>query len=474
MKIVFLFLLSTLFTLFSCDNEKTPGKRTSEDDQVGVKSVDANPEFSDSQEIGSDESESIDASVDDDSETTTVNSGFETDNSLNEVSNETSEVSTDVGTDTKGSSECGNGIVDDGERCDGNDLSGVTCEIIGLGSGQLKCDLNCEYDASGCSEPAVDAGNSEDSGDNDLCDVGVYDPDNPPQNLILSGTIHAHDPTIIEADGIFYRFQTGGSIEILTSTNLTDWTSIGTVWDDKIPSWTRTTDLWAPDIIYMGGQYHLYYSESSFGSNESCIGHATRASLGAGGWQDKGPVICSEQSDNFNAIDPDVSFDENGTPWMSLGSYWDGIMMIKLNPTGNRVGTGIEHLAQGPELDGGGSFIIRRCGYYYLFMSWGTCCPGITRPVYRLTYNIRVGRSKSIHGPYVARDGTPMLKGGGTLVVQGDGGKTYYAAGHGEWILVDDTAYIIYHAYPGPYNQNELRIAELVWDDEGWPVQVGP
>jgi hypothetical protein len=67
-----------------------------------------------------------------------------------------------------------------------------------------------------------------------------------------------------------------------------------------------------------------------------------------------------------------------------------------------------------------------------------------------------------------------MLEGGGTLVVKGDGGKTYYAAGHGEWILADDTAYIIYHAYPGPYTQNELRIAELVWDDEGWPVQVGP
>jgi hypothetical protein len=67
-----------------------------------------------------------------------------------------------------------------------------------------------------------------------------------------------------------------------------------------------------------------------------------------------------------------------------------------------------------------------------------------------------------------------MLDGGGTLVVQGDGGATYYAAGHGEWILVDNTPYIIYHAYPGPGNQNEPRIAELVWDEQGWPVQVGP
>jgi arabinan endo-1,5-alpha-L-arabinosidase len=309
----------------------------------------------------------------------------------------------------------------------------------------------------------------------DLCGIGNYDAGDPPKNLQLSGALWAHDPTMIEAEGVFYRFQTGIGTPVLTSTDLVSWSTAGTVWGGDLPGWPGTNDFWAPDIIYMGGHYHLYYSASGFGGNESCIGHATRASLSSGSWQDQGATICSTTSDSFNAIDPDVALDENGTPWMNFGSFWDGIMMIELDLNGDRVGTGIENLARGPDGDGEGPFIVRRCGYYYLFVSWGLCCPGAAgRTVDDLTYNIRVGRSQSIHGPYLDRDGVPMLDGGGTLVVEGDGGATYYAAGHGEWILVDNTPYIIYHAYPGPGNENELRIAELVWDDEGWPVRVGP
>lgn len=64
----------------------------------------------------------------------------------------------------------------------------------------------------------------------------------------------------------------------------------GTVWGLDIPEWPGTSDFWAPDIVFLDGQYHLYYSASGFGGNQSCIGHATRASLAFGSWQDRGAL----------------------------------------------------------------------------------------------------------------------------------------------------------------------------------------
>ena len=46
-----------------------------------------------------------------------------------------------------------------------------------------------------------------------------------------------------------------------------------------------------------------------------------------------------------------------------------------------------------------GAWIFKRCGYYYLFSSWGACCDGA------YDYNIRVGRSTSVTGPYVDKAG---------------------------------------------------------------------
>jgi cysteine-rich repeat protein len=51
---------------------------------------------------------------------------------------------------------CGNGTVNPGEQCDGNDLHAETCTTRGFDSGQLTCELNCTFDESQC---AVECGN---------------------------------------------------------------------------------------------------------------------------------------------------------------------------------------------------------------------------------------------------------------------------------------------------------------------------
>src|SRR5690606_4777588 len=233
---------------------------------------------------------------------------------------------------------------------------------------------------------------------------------------------------------------------------------------ERVPG---ATDLWAPDISFFDGQYHLYYSASTFGSNTSCIGHATRPSLSAGSWNDQGPVVCSQNSDDYNAIDPNLVLDEAGTPWLAFGSFWDGIKAIRLTTQGARADNELYSLAS----RGGGAieapFIVRRCNYYYLFVSFDSCCKGADS-----TYNIRVGRSEDVLGPYVDRAGVAMLDGGGTLLVSGN--DTWKGPGHNAVIFVGNAAYNVYHAYAAADGAATLRISELVWDAEGWPISAGP
>jgi arabinan endo-1,5-alpha-L-arabinosidase len=308
------------------------------------------------------------------------------------------------------------------------------------------------------------------------CDVGVADPSNPPQALTLSGNLGAHDPVIIAAHDQYYYFSTGGGVAAKVSPDLLTWSNQPAVfpttpaWFQQLVPAYQPRNTWAPDISYFGGQYHLYYSVSSFGSNRSCIGHATRPALNTGTWTDLEDVFCSNQpgqNDNYNAIDPNVILDDAGTPWMSFGSFWDGIKMIQLDLNGDRAGTDLYDLAS----RGGGSieapFIVQRCGYYYLFVSFGACCDGVDS-----TYNIRVGRSRELLGPYVAKDGTPMLDGGGTLVLE-EGGD-WVGPGHNAILIEGTRAYNVYHAYAATNGASQLRISELVWDSEDWPLSGGP
>jgi arabinan endo-1,5-alpha-L-arabinosidase len=310
----------------------------------------------------------------------------------------------------------------------------------------------------------------------DGCDVGVADANRAPAALALSGNLGAHDPVIIAAHGQYYYFSTGNGISAKVSPDLLAWSQLPAVFP-QTPAWFQARvpaftgrNIWAPDISFFGGQYHLYYSVSSFGSNRSCIGHATRPALDSGAWQDHEAVFCSNepgQNDDFNAIDPNVILDEAGTPWMSFGSFWDGIEMIRLNLAGEREGDELVHLAS----RGGGSieapFIVRRCGFYYLFVSFGACCQGVDS-----TYETRVGRSSALLGPYADRDARPMLDGGGTLLLERGG--DWVGPGHNA-VLIDGTrAYNVYHAYAASNGASQLRISELVWDAEGWPVSGGP
>jgi arabinan endo-1,5-alpha-L-arabinosidase len=315
----------------------------------------------------------------------------------------------------------------------------------------------------------------------DDCSVGVWD-GNSKNPLQLSGNTFAHDPTMIRVDDTYYRFWTGDYIPMATSTDLKNWSNAPSVYGGSYPAWVQSwlggvpgqtfNFPWAPDVSSFGDEVHLYSSFSAkFGDNISCITHLSTSDISQGNWTDHGPVICTEGNENYNAIDADVGFDIHGKPYLAFGSFWDGIFAFELAPDGSRQGDELTRLAWANQIEA--PVLFHRCGYHYLFVTWGLCCPGEGRSVNELTYRVAVGRSKDILGPYVDKEGTAMVMGGGTLIVQGDG-TTWAAAGHSDLLVDGDKIYHLYHAYRQSDGGAALRIVELPFDEDGWPVPHSP
>jgi arabinan endo-1,5-alpha-L-arabinosidase len=253
--------------------------------------------------------------------------------------------------------------------------------------------------------------------------------------LALSGDVETHDPAIVAGTGgsPWYVFSTGtagynGTIQIRSSPDGHAWTFAGTVFTDK-PAWLSKAvsgvgPLWAPDVHRHGNTWYLYYAASTFGSNRSVIALATNSTLDptAPGykWVDRGPVMESQKTDDFNAIDPNVVTDSAGHPWLAFGSFWSGIRMVRLEyPSGKRAdqATPLRLANRGTAEDAiEAPFVVHHGGWYYLFASFDHCCQGT-----QSTYNIDVGRSRTVTGPYVDRSGVGLSEGGGTLIAKTSG-----------------------------------------------------
>lgn len=302
-----------------------------------------------------------------------------------------------------------------------------------------------------------------------------------PQPSELQGDIRqVHDPSIIKEGRNFYLFSTRAGISIRCATELVRWRLCGDVFA-HLPEWAvkdvpGLRGLWAPDVSHFNGKYHLYYSASTFGSNRSSIGLVTNLTLDPASdkyrWMDQGKVIGSTPSDDWNAIDPNVVLDERGQPWLSFGSFWGGIKLRQLDYATGKLSSHdqtLHALASRPrtaQLPGAieAPAIVRKNGYFYLFVSFDFCCRGKDS-----TYNTRVGRARRVTGPYIDRDGKPMMEGGGTIVVASQG--QWIGPGHCAVLQDKEGETLVYHAYDTEWRGiPTLRIATLIWDPAGWPT----
>ncbi|KAF8708255.1 Glycosyl hydrolases family 43, partial [Rhizoctonia solani] len=285
----------------------------------------------------------------------------------------------------------------------------------------------------------------------------------------VSGSVDVHDPAICrDSAGKYFLFSTAPGIAIRTSTDRTNWSYAGTVWAAGQATWTdkytKTSNgnLWAPDCTYKNGQFYLYYSASSFGSRNSAIFFAKSSTGLPGSWSNQGLVISTTDSNDYNAIDPNLITDGNNW-WLSFGSFWTGIKLVQLgSSTGKPSSSTIYSIAK--RTAGGGAveapIIVKNGSYYYLFTSWDKCCSSTSS-----TYNIRVGRSTSITGPYVDKSGVALTSGGGTEILASHG--SIIGPG-GQHVYKDSDAWVLdYHYYT---SSGSLLGVNLLDFASGWPV----
>ena len=301
------------------------------------------------------------------------------------------------------------------------------------------------------------------------------------------GNYCLHDPgTLIRDGNHYFIFGDGQGISGITSSDLRNWNATSAIFPDGPPAWTSNAVpgfsgyFWAPDVACFNGRYNLYYACSQWGTINSAIGLVTSPSLVSPVWTDQGKVIQSNPNfatnattdlTAYNCIDPSLMVDSNGTVWMSFGSYSDGILIMQLDPaTGKRIAPGSPLYRvsnNGPVFFSNteeGSCLYQHGGYYYLFVNFGGCCAGVNS-----TYNIRVGRSASVVGPYFDRNGVNLINGGGTMVLE----STARFIGPGHAAILDDngTNWFTYHYYDGKNGgAATVGLNRIFWSADGWPV----
>ena len=226
----------------------------------------------------------------------------------------------------------------------------------------------------------------------------------------------------------------------------------------------------APDVIKIGDRYYVTYARGGGGMSG---GHASNVyvmwtkTLDPNspdfGFHDETIVASSDGVEDCDAIDPAFLLDPTTAGCGSrYGTYFGFIRLVELDPkTGKRVaGNKAVNIA----IDMEATALMYRDGWYYLLGTHGTCCDGANS-----TYNIRVGRSKKVTGPYVDNMGIDMLKGGGKLVVAASG--RFVGPGHFGLLDLGDGVQKFschYEADLDRSGRSVLDIRPLLWKD-GWP-----
>jgi len=269
-----------------------------------------------------------------------------------------------------------------------------------------------------------------------------------------------HDPsTIMECDGKYYTFGTGGGGLISED----GWTWYGGA--------VRPGGGAAPDAIKIGDRFLIVYGATGGGLGGRHNGKILTM------WNKtldpQSPdfayteAITVAQSDGIednDAIDPGLLLDPNdGRLWCSYGTYFGFIRLIELDPeTGMRVEG---NQAMDIAIDCEATDLEYRDGWYYLLGTHGTCCDGANS-----TYNIVVGRSRSVTGPYLDNMGRDMLKGGGKMVLAAQG--RLIGPGHFGRVILEEGVEKMSCHYEADLDQSGrsvLGIRPLLWKN-GWPV----
>ena len=279
-------------------------------------------------------------------------------------------------------------------------------------------------------------------------------------SIAQTGAPYIHDPsTIAECEGKYYTFGTGGGGLISED---------GWNWHGGAE---RPGGGAAPDVMKIGDRYLIIYGATGGGLGG---GHNGRIlTMWNKTLDPKSPdfkfseaieVCSSDGMEDQDAIDPSLLLDPTTSRlWVSYGTYFGTIRLIELNPaTGERV-KGNKELDIA--IDCEATDLLYRDGWYYLLGTHGTCCDGVNS-----TYNIVVGRSKSVSGPYLDNVGRDMFHGGGKMVIAA--GDRVCGPGHFGRTVIDEGVEIMSCHYEADFDRSGrsvLGTRPLLWKN-GWPV----
>lgn len=288
------------------------------------------------------------------------------------------------------------------------------------------------------------------------------------------------DPTVWQAaDGLFYSISTGQNHRrpLLCSPDLVHWQPSHIVPIDQ-PTMRRLRQVgrmvWAPDVAMVNGRRMLYLTLYNRKEDASIV--ALRESRTPGQFEYAGIITRGRDTGIDDTIDPEVIVDPTtGRVWLFFGSM-GRIHRVELNEWGSQLAQGATytHVAglhgseDGPERNCvmEGAYLHYRRGWWYLFVSTGQ--------YQNHTYQVKVGRSRTLDGTFTDRQGRPMTQGFATPVIQSEPGSRFFGPGHNGEIFTDNKGYdfILYHCHDSLAEQTYHRpmlLQRITWDGKGWP-----
>jgi arabinan endo-1,5-alpha-L-arabinosidase len=283
-------------------------------------------------------------------------------------------------------------------------------------------------------------------------------------------------------------------IPILRSLDLVNWEYVGDVYQNEPGQRPQlaspTAGLWAPDIQYINGLYHVYYGITDVADEyspepgcpfDNAIGVATSPSP-TGPWTESPQLVVEPRRGGdgcnfFWSYDPEVFMDEDGQRYIYFGSYYGGVHVRELSEDGltslpdTNVQVTIANRYEGPE-------VVKHGDFYYMFLSATDCCRGPLSG-----YSVFAGRAPTPTGPFVDREGNSLMQGrvGGNPVISMNGNR-WVGPGHNTvFVDFENQYWTFYHAIDrfDPYlegatgfTKRPLLLDPLDWVD-GWPTVRG-
>lgn len=318
----------------------------------------------------------------------------------------------------------------------------------------------------------------------------------------MSGITGLKDSSrLIKSDGKIFSYATGGGIRMnwTSSPESGEWISGPDVFPERPPWWSEfspANSAWAPDVVWDEefSEFRMYYCVSKWGTSTSAIGLATNKTLNPDNpeyeWEDKGIVISSEEGvDDFNALDPCPVQRPDGEWFMTFGSHFGGIKLVRLNKEGkfHQEDTEVSDLARKKNtfksaIEAPSLYPGKKDGKdgFWLFVNWGS--GNSIANGENATYEVKMGWSPEVRGPYFDKEGKNMNNGGGTVFLPNQekfswDGSTRIARGHVgiikdeklDGIHPDWVSYSYWLKNPPEKNGIRMGIQKLTQDEDGWP-----